>query len=237
MNIIITGASRGIGFETALHLAGKDDVNLVLISRNEDKLKMLLDACGSVNPKASVNIIPFDLNSLMDDDENLRGKIKELMPKVDVLINNAGYLYNSNFQSFPTTEAQQIFNVNFFKPALLIRQLLPLLLKSESSHVLNISSMGGFQGSAKFPGLSYYSASKAAIANLTECLAEEYKETGVSFNCLALGAVQTEMLNEAFPGYKAPIRAHEMAEYIAKFALEGNKFFNGKVLPVALSTP
>jgi len=97
--------------------------------------------------------------------------------------------------------------------------------------------MGGFQGSVKFKGLSYYSASKAAIACLTECLATEFADSGISVNCLALGAVQTEMLNEAFPGYKAPVDSLQMAEYITDFALRGHKVFNGKILPVAMSTP
>ncbi len=97
--------------------------------------------------------------------------------------------------------------------------------------------MGGVQGSLKFPGLSAYSSSKAAVITLTELLAEEYKESGPSFNVLALGAVQTEMLEEAFPGYKAPISAEKMAKYIADFSLSGNEFYNGKLLQVSSSTP
>ena len=98
-----------------------------------------------------------------------------------------------------------MMETNFFGPASIIRIVKPLM--PAGSHIVNISSMGGFQGSAKFNGLSYYSASKAAIACLSECLAEEFKDSGVSVNCLALGAVQTEMLREAFPGYKAPVEA------------------------------
>jgi 3-oxoacyl-[acyl-carrier protein] reductase len=97
--------------------------------------------------------------------------------------------------------------------------------------------MGGIQGSAKFPGLSAYSSSKGAVLTLTELLAEEFKETGPSFNALALGAVQTEMLEEAFPGYKAPVSAIEMAEYVMNFALNGQKLYNGKILQVSSSTP
>ena len=97
--------------------------------------------------------------------------------------------------------------------------------------------MGGIQGSAKFAGLSAYSSSKGAVITLTELLAEEFKESGPSFNALALGAVQTEMLEEAFPGFKAPVSALEMAEYIQKFALLGHKYYNGKVLQVSNSTP
>jgi NAD(P)-dependent dehydrogenase (short-subunit alcohol dehydrogenase family) len=106
-----------------------------------------------------------------------------------------------------------------------------------SSHVVTISSMGGVQGSMKFPGLAAYSSSKGAVITLTELLAEEYKEQGIAFNALALGAVQTEMLAEAFPDYKAPTTAEEMAGYIANFTLTGNQFYNGKVLQVSASTP
>ena len=105
------------------------------------------------------------------------------------------------------------------------------------SHVVTVSSMGGIQGSMKFPGLSAYSSSKGAVITLTELLAEEYKTTGPQFNVLALGAVQTEMLKEAFPDYEAPTTALEMANYIFDFALTGNKYYNGKVLQVSNSTP
>jgi NAD(P)-dependent dehydrogenase (short-subunit alcohol dehydrogenase family) len=97
--------------------------------------------------------------------------------------------------------------------------------------------MGGIQGSMKFSGLSAYSSSKGAVITLSELLAEEYKDRGISFNVLALGAVQTEMLAEAFPGYEAPITANEMADYIFNFTLTGHKFHNGKVLQVSSSTP
>ena len=108
---------------------------------------------------------------------------------------------------------------------------------TDGSHIVNITSMGGFQGSSKYKGLAYYSASKAALACLTECLATEFSEAGIKVNCLALGAVQTEMFEEAFPGYKAPVDAREMGEFIADFALKGHKFFNGKILPVAVGNP
>jgi NAD(P)-dependent dehydrogenase (short-subunit alcohol dehydrogenase family) len=128
-----------------------------------------------------------------------------------------------------------MMETNFFGPSMVIKKLKPLM--SEGSHIVNITSMGGFQGSSKFKGMAYYSASKAAFACLSECLAGEFAESGISVNCLAMGAVQTEMLEEAFPGYKAPLTAKEMAEFISYFAVNGHKYFNGKVLPVAVSTP
>jgi len=127
--------------------------------------------------------------------------------------------------------------VNVFAPALLIKEVLQNNQPEQPTHVVNISSMGGFQGSAKFPGLSVYSSSKAAIANLTEVLAEEYKETNIRFNCLALGSVQTEMLKEAFPTYNSSMSAKKMAEFIIEFSINGSQYFNGKIIPVSLSIP
>jgi NAD(P)-dependent dehydrogenase (short-subunit alcohol dehydrogenase family) len=105
------------------------------------------------------------------------------------------------------------------------------------SHIVNISSMGGFQGSAKFPGLSAYSVSKGALSILTEALSTEFASKDIRVNALCLGAVQTEMFEEAFPGFKAPLSAEEMGHYIADFALTAHRFYNGKILPVSLEDP
>ena len=154
---------------------------------------------------------------------------------VDVLINNSGYLVNKPFSELSLEDFKQSYDVNVFGVFSLTQVLLPFFKKS--SHVVNISSMGGVQGSAKFPGLAAYSSSKGALITLTELLAEEYKEKGPSFNVLALGAVQTEMLSEAFPGYEASCQPEDMAKFIADFGLKSHYFLNGKIIPISLSTP
>ncbi|UCG28027.1 MAG: SDR family oxidoreductase, partial [Bacteroidales bacterium] len=156
---------------------------------------------------------------------------------IDVLINNAGYLHAVSFEETESSEAGQMASTNFLAPAELIRKTIPLLGKAGPSHIVNISSMGGIQGSVKFRGLAFYSATKSALATLTECLAEEYKDQRIFFNCLAFGAVQTEMLSEAFPGYCAPITSAEAARFVVDFALTGYRYFNGKILPVSVTTP
>jgi len=165
--------------------------------------------------------------------------VKEFVTKnwqqVDCIIHNAGKLLNKPFTETTTADFLEVYKVNVFAVAELTRLLVPYL--KEKSHVVTVSSMGGIQGSMKFPGLAAYSSSKGAVITLTELLAEEYKEQGIAFNALALGAVQTEMLAEAFPGYEAPTTAAEMANYIADFTLTGNQFYNGKVLQVSSSTP
>ena len=163
--------------------------------------------------------------------------LKKEVNHIDFIIHNAGSLVNKPFESITFDELQKVYQVNVFAPYYLTQQLLSVLGKEQKSHVVNISSMGGFQGSAKFAGLSAYSSSKAAVVGLTECLAEELKDKDIFVNCLAIGAVQTEMLSEAFPGYEAPVSPKQMAEYIFDFAIKGSQFYNGKILPVSSSTP
>lgn len=224
-NIVITGTSRGIGFELA-QLFANNNCNVLALSRNDEPLKKL-------NLK-NISTLSVDL-SLETDLKKVTSFIAENWKSVDIVIHNAGKLISKPFKELSTKDFMEVYHVNVFAVAELTRQLLPFL--SNGSHVVNISSIGGVQGSVKFPGLAAYSSSKGALLTLTEMLAEEYKEEGISFNALALGAVQTEMLEEAFPGYKAPISAIEMADYIYNFALTGNKFHNGKILEVSSSTP
>jgi len=237
MNIIITGASRGIGRGVASIFSENADNKIIIISRNKAKLEEFQRVCFKEKPDSTVIPIPFDLEEIYEKGKELVERIAAHMDHIDILINNAGFLKNVPFEQTTKEDAQKIIIVNFLAPAHLIKLLLPLMGTPGSSHVVNISSMGGFQGSAKYSGISYYSASKAAIANLTECLAVELSEKLISFNCLALGAVQTEMLEEAFPGYIAPLSTHHMAEFVVDFAIKGNKYFNGKIIPVSTSTP
>jgi NAD(P)-dependent dehydrogenase (short-subunit alcohol dehydrogenase family) len=223
-NIIITGTSRGIGYELALQFANEGH-NVLALSRKTPKV--LIEhkniTCLSVD---------LSLDASIDEVENF---IKNNFKKVDILIHNAGALLHKPFEQITSSEFENIYKVNVFGVASLTRICIPYLQKG--SHVVTISSMGGIQGSMKFAGLAAYSSSKGAVITLSELLAEEYKEQGISFNVLALGSVNTEMLQEAFPGYEAPLSASEMANYIHDFALTGNKYYNGKVLQVSSTTP
>lgn len=232
-NIIVTGASRGIGFELVKQyaLAGH---NVLAVSRNSEKLTHLKEVCSQLNPDALVHAISFDL-ATDDFEANLLPKVSKYFQQVDILINNAGAIVAKPFTEISSEELQRIYSVNVFSVFKLTQLLIPKF--SDSAHIVNVSSVGGVQGSVKFPGLTAYSSSKAALVGLTECLAEEYKETKLSFNCLALGAVQTEMLEEAFPGYQAPTSSKDMASYILDFSLNGSKFYKGKILSVSKSTP
>lgn len=224
-NVVITGTSRGIGFELAKQFA-ENGHKVLALSRNT---KPLLD----FNHK-NITSISVDLSD-NSDLKKVTDFIKKDWKKVDILVNNAGKLINKPFTELSSEDFLEVYKINVFAVAEITKLMIPFMQKG--SHVVTISSMGGVQGSMKFPGLAAYSSAKGAVITLSELLAEEYKEQQIAFNVLALGAVQTEMLEEAFPGYEAPLSAKEMADYLFNFATTGNKFYNGKVLQVSSSTP
>ena len=223
-NIIITGTSRGIGNELALKFANEGH-QVLAISRK---------VCSTLAKHENITCLSVDLSN-SEELKNITTFLNSTWKQVDVLIHNAGAIALKPFAETTVDDFRKIYEVNVFGVGSLTQIALPYL--KSGSHVVTISSMGGIQGSMKFAGLSAYSSSKGAVITLAELLSEEYKEQGISFNVLALGSVQTEMLAEAFPGYQAPLSALEMADYIMNFSLTGNKFFNGKVLQVSSSTP
>lgn len=223
-NIIITGTSRGIGYELALQFANAGH-QVLAISRKTPQ---------ALIENENITCLSVDLSN-ENDLTSVENFLANSWKKVDIIIHNAGSLVNKPFAQLSQADFENVYKVNVFGVANLTRIALPYLQKG--SHVVTISSMGGIQGSMKFPGLAAYSSSKGAVITLSELLAEEYKEQGIAFNVLALGAVNTEMLQEAFPGYEAPISPKEMSDYIFNFALTGHKYYNGKVLQVSSTTP
>lgn len=227
-NIIITGASRGIGRELAkIHL--RNGNNVFAVSRNEEKLKEL----KQFENNSEFRFLALDLADFKSLDQ-IREQISD-WSRVDVLYNNAGFLVNKPVSEISEKDIDNSIAVNYKAPFRMIQLLLNKM--DSESHIVNITTMGAVQGSVKFPGLAAYSSSKSGIITLTELLAEEFDENQPKINCVALGAVQTEMLEEAFPGYKAPVTASEMAEYLYNFGLKGHHFQNGKTIQLSVSTP
>ncbi len=228
--VLITGVSRGIGFELAKQFL-ETNYRVIAVSRSKSVFAEHLNNENLIFIKCNI----ANINNITVLSNFLK---KQKIKNIDILINNAGLLINKPLINTNFKEAQNVFNINFFAAAFLIKELMPFLGKSkQASHIINITSMGGVQGTQKFPGLAFYSASKAALAVFTECLAEEFKNKNIKCNALALGAVQTEMLSKAFPNYKAPLAAKEMAAFIKDFSLHAHNFINGKIIPVSLSTP
>jgi|SRR6185312_7750104 len=237
MNIIVTGASNGIGHELVRLFASNTNNKVVALARNRLKLEQLKRECLYQYPGAKIYPMVFDLGS-GDFERAFVREILSYINTIDILVNNAGMLINKPFEELTAEDVDSVYRTNITSVFSTIRMLLPYMGKAETpTHIVNISSMGGIQGSAKFPGLSAYSSSKAALVALTECLAEEFKGRNIAINCLALGAVQTEMFSKAFPGEKVEMQPMQMAHFVRDFALSGAAYFNGKVLPVSNTTP
>jgi len=227
-HILITGASRGIGYETAKYLANQN-CSITAIARSEEKLNQL----RAYAPE-QIFALPLDITE-EHAAESIKEHLQDHQLSIDGFRHNAGLLINKPFLDQADDDWKRQISVNLMSPVQLTRSLISLF--NNDSHIVNIGSMGGFQGSEKFPGLSAYSTVKGALAILTECLSLELADYNIKANCLCLGAVQTEMLETAFPGIKAPVNPTEMARYIGDFTLKAGTFMNGKILPVALNNP
>ena len=226
MNVVITGCSRGIGLELVKKFTNEGH-KVFGISRNIQPLNQL---------SISSNLLfPFSFDIYKGDYQELWRSVSSFFDQIDIVINNAGQIVNKPFDEINADDLQKSYGTNVFGPIYIVQCLNRIF--SNKAHIVNIGSMGGFQGSQKFAGLAAYSSAKAALSCLTECLQEEYSAKKWSFNCLCLGAVQTEMLNEAFPGYKAPHDPREMASFIYGFSVGSGEYFKGKVLPVSTSSP
>jgi 3-oxoacyl-[acyl-carrier protein] reductase len=234
-NILVTGCSRGIGYEIVKEFAGNENIQVLAVSRDNIGLEKLKKEFLSVNINSKIYTLSIDLLDKNSINEIVNVVQLNFNNKLDGIIHNAGFLIKKPFTDIDENELVDSFRINCFTPFILTQKLIPFFRKH--AHIVSISSMGGVQGSKKFPGLSAYSTSKATLITLTECLAEEFQTTDFTFNCLALGAVNTEMLNTAFPGYNAPVSASEMGSFIVDFFFNGQKYFNGQVIPVSLTTP
>ena len=221
---LITGTSSGIGLEL-IKKFDKEGIRTISLSRS--------DIVSDHEFSSNLTHINFDITN----DQDIKKLLEFLSSNslhIDFLINNAGKLVNKPFLDQSEVDFKSTYDVNFFGIVSLIQSLFPFFKKD--SHILNVSSIGGIGGSSKFPGLSSYSSSKGALNILTEVLATEFKE-GPYFNTLCLGAVQTPMLEIAFPGYNAEVKPKDMAQFIYNFSTSNPLLFNGKVIPVSISNP
>lgn len=214
--------------ETTKFLVNKD-CTVTAIARSEDKL----DQLRAYAPEQIFTLV-LDITDA-DSADAIQNHLEDHQLSIDGFIHNAGLLINKPFLEQTNNDWEKQLAVNLMAPIMLTKKLIHNFNKD--SHIVNIGSMGGFQGSEKFPGLSAYSTSKGALAILTECLALELSEYGIKANCLSLGAVQTEMLETAFPGIDAPVNPVEMGRFVGDFTLNGGTFMNGKILPVSLHNP
>jgi 3-oxoacyl-[acyl-carrier protein] reductase len=225
--IMIVGCSRGIGYRVVEQLS-QDKGNLIIA------LSRKIDGLTALSSHGNIVAHSVDLESA-----NVRGQVEAILdpyPRIDVLINNAGCLIKKPFLDITRADLNRCYSVHIFSVIETVQAVFPKM-EHTGGHIVNIGSMGGFQGSVKFGGLMPYSTSKAAMSSFTEMFSAEYPDSKVVMNCLCLGAAQTELLEEAFPGYVAPMSAAKMAEYVVNFSLTAHQWMRGKIIPVSCSTP
>lgn len=222
-NYLITGAGRGVGLATVKYLLeNHSGINVYAVSRNTGNLSAL--------SSGRLKIIQADIT---DEIEKISAAIGKT--PLQGILNNAGLLIKKDFRELTGEDFDQLYRTNVLAPFNIVKALLDNL--AAGSHVVNIGSMGGTENTLKFPGMIFYSSSKAALQCLSQCLSVELQEQKVTVNCLSMGSVDTEMVRMAFPGFKAPIGSGQMAEFFGWFLLNGHRFFSGQILPLALTIP
>lgn len=226
--VVVTGAGRGVGAATVRALLEQDGVAVIAVSRALDALR------SGLSGDAHIELCTLDLE---EPDAASRLAQQVGARRVHALIHNAGLLHKAEMGTHQRSDLERVFRLNAIVPLELSQALAGNLAGDPPGHIVHIGSMGGFQDASKFPGLVAYSSSKAALACMAQCMAEEFKDRGIRSNCLALGSVDTEMLRAAFPGYLAGTTAEAMGRFVAEFSLRGHKLFNGKVIPVSSGTP
>src|SRR5690554_2015200 len=229
MSVCITGSGGGLGYELIHAFLVGTDLHVAAVTRDGKALRQKLK---SVEGYDRISIIEADITT----DKGRKAIYHALndLPELGYFIHNAGVLVFKPFKEITESELTAVYNVNVFAPFLLTQKLLPLMRRT---HIINISSIGGVEGSMKFAGLSVYSSSKAALNCLTEMWSEEFKDTDNVFNCLALGSVETEMFKTAFPGVSAASGVGNLARYIVSFALQAPSVMRGKIIPLSISNP
>jgi short-subunit dehydrogenase len=186
-NVLITGASAGIGREFARYLADRAR-SMILVARRDDRLVELADELHREYPKLVVHIRKVNLADLVQLQDFLEWLDRENL-KVDLLINNAGLGDSGSFAKSDPVRNNQITLVNVTALTSLTRHLLPQMISRGQGGILNVSSSAGF---LPIPGSAVYAASKAYVTSFSESLRAELRGTGVSVCAVCPGPVVTE---------------------------------------------
>ena len=183
--IVITGASKGLGRETAMRLA-RQASDVILVARTESLLLQVQEQI-----RATIGKTPFVIQcdiSLESDVDRMASTIKQNYSRIDILVNNAGFGIYQPSEHISNQEMRRHFEVNFFGTYYCIKALLPLLKESEAGYVLNVGSLFSRVALAEN---SVYAATKFALSGFTEGLRHELRPLGVRVGLLLLGAMAT----------------------------------------------
>jgi len=224
--VVITGAGRGIGRACALRFA-KAGANLTLASRTQEQIDQVAKEIG---PKTLV--VATDVADQRQV-ERLFIESEKTWGCVDLLINNAGFLEPAPFDEITLEVWEKTFAINVRGSFLCAQQAFRQMKKRSKGgggggHIINISSLAGIRGAEKFPGFTAYTAAKHAVVGLTENLAAEGRVFDIRANCIAPGAVDTEMLRANAPGLETRTSPEDMANII--FNISQDSVLNGAII-------
>jgi 3-oxoacyl-[acyl-carrier protein] reductase len=209
---MITGGAKGIGRACAEAFL-ENGAWVSLISRNSTELDAATKTLSKTYP-GKVSSLSGDISHPETVTAWFEKTRKELGSPTS-LINNAGIFINKSVQEQSLEEWEKVIRINLTGSFLCAQEFFKLgKAASPSRSIVNISSLAGIRGTEKFPGLSSYVASKFGVVGLTEALAVEGKALGIRVNCIAPGAVDTEMLRQAIPGMKAKATPTDIAKIV-----------------------
>jgi uncharacterized protein len=183
-NVLITGASGGIGYELA-KLFARDRHNLILVARSADKLTQV--AAELQAPGVAVKTIPLDLTAALAP-KFLFDQLQREAVSVDILVNNAGFGWHGEFARIAEEDAVGQISLNITALTELTRLFLPAMIARRSGRILNVASTAGFQPG---PGMAVYYATKAYVISFSEAIADELRHSGVTVTCLCPGPTHT----------------------------------------------
>lgn len=203
--VIVTGGSKGIGADIAIHFAEKG-YNVVINYNSSVQSALLLQRSLAQN---GYSVIAHKANVTNKLEVELM--IKETVYQfgsVDIFVNNAGIAYDGLLTETEDYDIDNLINVNLKGVINCCRAVLPYMIKNKSGKIINISSIWGISGASCE---SVYSASKAGVIGLTKSLAKEYGPSGITVNCIAPGMIDTQM--------NANLTVEEVNEFTSKLPI------------------
>jgi NAD(P)-dependent dehydrogenase (short-subunit alcohol dehydrogenase family) len=206
---LVTGASRGIGAATAEAIAAAG-AHVAMAARDGDALELVAEQIRAAGGAATT--VPTDVSSVQDIDRLFAAVAST--GQLAALVCAAGVLTPAPFADTTPALWERTLAVNLTGSFLCCRSAFVAMRAAGQGRIVNIASLSGIYATEKFPGLAAYNVSKYGVIGLTEAVATEGKELGISAICLSPGAVDTEMLARANPELRPGLSAGDVAELI-----------------------
>ncbi len=197
-NILITGASQGLGREMALRFAREGAAALSLVARHADKLNVVRDDVLKIAAKIDIVTIEADVSMPRDIERIVSTTLAQFKGRLDVLVNNASTIGPSPMPfllDYPVEDFREVLDTNLIGPFLLIKNVLPAMIECGGS-IINVTSDAGQVG---YPGWGAYGISKFGLEGMSQTWASELAETGVRVNWVDPGSMNTAMHGAAEP--------------------------------------